>query len=66
MANFFQVAIHFHPCHLQTKMIGTSFCALVGLLLTILNHYFNIPINTLKLGDTASLNNVALNVAVIK
>ena len=30
----FQDAIHFHPSHLQQKMNETSFCALVGLLLT--------------------------------
>ena len=40
------VAIHFHPSHLQTKLIDTSFCALAGLFLTKLNHYFNVPINT--------------------
>ena len=44
-------------------MIATSFCALVGLNLTKLNHYFNAPINTqvfffavqseTKIGDTA-------------
>ena len=37
---FFQVAIHFHPSHPQPNIIYTSFCALVGLLLTKLNHYF--------------------------
>ena len=45
-------------------MIETSFCALVGLFLTNLNHYFNVRINTnafslfkvtLKIGDTAHL-----------
>ena len=38
---FFQVAIHFHPSHPQPNIINTSFCTLVGLLLTTLNHYFN-------------------------
>ena len=41
-----QFAIHFHPSHPQTKMIDFSFCALVGLLLTILNNYFNVSIDT--------------------
>ena len=47
-------------------MIDTSFCALVGLFLTKLYHYFNISINTnvfslfkvpvaLKVADTAPL-----------
>ena len=70
-ANFFQVAIRFHPGHPQPKMINTSFCALVGLLLTKLNHYFNVCIHintgvcwvfiflvfklTLKMGDSAPL-----------
>ena len=61
----FQVAIHFHPNHPQTKMIDTSFCALVWLFLTKLNHYFNVPMDTnmffslfkvtLKIGDSAPL-----------
>ena len=41
VGQLFQVAIHFHPSHLQPNIINTSFCALVGLLLTDLNHYFN-------------------------
>ena len=60
---FFQVAIHFHPSHPQINMNDTSFCALVGLLLMKLNHYFDVYIHTdvfrlleatLKLSDTAS------------
>ena len=46
IGQFFQVAIHFDPSHQQTKKIDTSFCALVGLLLTILNNYFNDSIDT--------------------
>ena len=42
----FQVAIHFHPGRSQTKLINVSFCALVGFLLTKLNHYFNVSIDT--------------------
>ena len=34
VGQFFQVAIHFHPSHLQPKMSETSFCTLVRLLLT--------------------------------
>ena len=45
-------------------MNDTSFCALVGLLLTKLNHYFNVYVHTIflpfkvtvKIGDIASLN----------
>ena len=44
IGQLFQVAIRFHPCHPQAKMIDTSFCALVGLFLTKLNHYFNVSI----------------------
>ena len=46
----FQVKIHFHPSHPQPNIINSSFCALVGLLLTKLKHYFNysIEINTLN------------------
>ena len=57
-----------HPSDLQLKMIDTSFCALVGLLLTNLNHFFNVSIDTnevvfffwpfkvtVKIGDTAPL-----------
>ena len=42
----FQAAIHFHPSHPQPNIINISFCALVGLLLTKLNHYFNDSIET--------------------
>ena len=42
LVNFFQVATHFHPSHLQPMINDTSFCALVSLLLTRLNHYFNV------------------------
>ena len=42
----FQVSIHFHPSHLQPNIINTRFCAVVGLLLTTLNHYFNNSIQT--------------------
>ena len=38
---FSQVAIHFHPSHPQRNMINDSFCALAGILLTNLKHYFN-------------------------
>ena len=38
---FFSVARHFHPSHRQPNIISTYFCAIVGLLLTKLNHYFN-------------------------
>ena len=42
MAIFLQVAIHdFHPSHPLPKIIKTSFCALVGSLLTNLIHYFD-------------------------
>lgn len=41
------VAIHFHPSHLQPKIIKTSFCSLVGLLLTKPNHYFNVFVDIL-------------------
>ena len=63
VGQLFQVTIHFHPSHLQPNIINTSFCALVGLLLTKLNHYFNVSIETdtfwglfmvtLKMGGTA-------------
>ena len=36
----FQAAIRFHPSHLQPNIINTSFCALVGLLLTKLKIRF--------------------------
>ena len=39
IGQFFQVTIHFRPSHLQTKMIDTSFYALVGLFLTKLNRW---------------------------
>ena len=48
IGQLFQVAIRFHPSHPQAKMIDTSFCALVGLFLTKLNHYFNVFIDTNK------------------
>ena len=41
-----KVAIHFHPSHPQPNIMNSSFCALVGLLLTKLNHYFNDSIET--------------------
>ena len=42
------VAIHFHPSHPLPNIINTSFCVLVALLLTTLNHHLNdfIEINT--------------------
>ena len=43
LANFFQVAIHFHPSHMQTKMNNTTLFALAGLFLTKLNHYLTFP-----------------------
>ena len=43
---FFQVAINFHPSHPQPKIINTSFCALLGLLSTKLNHYFDDSIDS--------------------
>ena len=46
IGQFFQVAIHFHPSHPQPKIINTSFCALLGLLLTKLNHYFDDSIDS--------------------
>ena len=47
IGHFFQTAIYFHPRDLrQTKMIVTSFCVLVGLLLTTLSRYFNVSIST--------------------
>ena len=65
IAQSFQVVIHFHPSHAQPKIINTSFCALLGLLLTKLNHYFDDFIDsnkffwlfnvTQKIGDTAPL-----------
>ena len=45
VCQLFQVAIHFHPGHPQPKMNDTSFCALVGLLLTKLNHCCNVYIH---------------------
>ena len=42
----FQVAIHFHPSHPQLDIINSSFCALVGLLLTKFYDYFNNSIET--------------------
>ena len=46
VGQLFQVAIHFHPSHLQPNIINTSFFALAGLLLTKMNHYFNDSIQT--------------------
>ena len=46
IGQFFQVAIHFNPGHPQPKIINTSFCALVGELLTNLNRYFNVSVDT--------------------
>ena len=63
VGQLFQVAIHFHPNHQQPNKINSSFCALVGLLLTKVNYYFNVFIETdtfwgsfmvtLKMGGTA-------------
>ena len=39
---FFEVVIRFHPGRLQQKITSSNLCTLVGELLTILNHYFNI------------------------
>ena len=56
---FFQVVIQFHPSHQQPNIIDTRFCALVGLLLTKLNHYFDDSIDSnmffwlFRIGDTA-------------
>ena len=68
VGQFFQVAIHFHPSHPQPNIIDNSFCALVGLLITKLNHYFNDSTETntffgyssvtLKIGDTVPLSTV--------
>ena len=42
LANFFKLLlIHIHPSHPHPNIINSSFCALEGLLLTKLNHYFN-------------------------
>ena len=38
---FFKVTIHFLPTNPQPNIINTSFCAVVGSLLTKLNHYYN-------------------------
>ena len=35
-----QVSIHFHASQTQLSIITSSFCALVGLLLTKRNHYY--------------------------
>ena len=43
IGQLFQVSIHFHLSHPQTKMIDTSFCALEGLLFTNPKNYFNVP-----------------------
>ena len=60
----FQVEIHFHPSHPKPHRINTSFCTLVGLLLTKLHQYFNNSIDSnmglgiqsnTKIGDTAPL-----------
>ena len=42
IGQFFQISIHFHPSHLRPKIINTSFCVLVGLLLTKCYHYFKV------------------------
>ena len=64
MVIFLQL-IHFHPSHLQTKMIDTSFCVPVGLFFDKLKHYFSVSISTntffclfivtLKKSDTSPL-----------
>ena len=41
VGQIFQVTIHFNPSHLQLNIINISFFALVGLLLTKPNHYFD-------------------------
>ena len=58
----FQVAVQFHPSHPRPNIINTSFYGAVGILFTILNHYFGTiqiyflatQTNT-KIGDTAPL-----------
>ena len=45
LANLFKlqsISILSHP---QSEMVDTSFCILVGLFLTKLNHYFNVSID---------------------
>lgn len=42
---FFPFSIHFYPTHSQQNMNDASFCALVRLLLTKLNHYCNVSIH---------------------
>ena len=41
VGQFFQVTIHFNPSHPQLNIINISYFALVGLLLTKLNHCFD-------------------------
>ena len=67
IGQYFQVSIHFHLSHLQTKMIDPSFCMFPRRVIckTKLNYYFNVPIRykyvfslfkvTLKISDTSSL-----------
>ena len=67
LTNFVKLlTIHQHPCHLQPKIINTSFYALVSLLLAKRERYFNvsrdtniffaIQSNTSNISDNASLN----------
>ena len=42
----FQIAIHFHPIHPQPRINDSSFCVLVGLLLTKVRHYLNVSVDT--------------------
>lgn len=47
LANFVKLlTIHLHPCHLQPKIISTSFYALVSLLLAKRKRYFNVSRDT--------------------
>ena len=46
IGQIFQVVIHFHASHPQPKIINTSLCALLGLLLTKPNHYFDHSIDS--------------------
>ena len=43
IGQFCKVVIRFHPGHPHLNIINTSFCALIRLLLTKLNHYSTIP-----------------------
>ena len=56
---FFQFSIHFKIGHLGPKITHTSFCVIVGLLLTKLNHYINdfVDVNVIFLAIQSNITN---------